>query len=84
MRNKKWDWHKNVQLEKSLHFSSHKADILPKLLTHELFILEEYQLNWKNIVNVLQVNTVDSVLFFIAHTLGISYILGYSLETKIG
>ena len=42
-------------LEKNLHFSSNQADILPQLPTHELVILVEYQLNWMNMVNYLQI-----------------------------
>ena len=42
-------------LEKNLHFLSDQADILPKLLTPELVILVEYQLNWMNIIDVLEI-----------------------------
>ena len=42
-------------LLKNLHFSPHQADILPKLPTHEPVILVEYQLNWMNIVDLLQI-----------------------------
>ena len=46
MSNEKWDW-------LNPHSSSHKADTLPKLPTHEQVILVEYQLNWIKIVDFL-------------------------------
>ena len=42
--------------EKNLHFLSHQADIIPKVPSHEMVILVEYQLNWMNIVDFLQVH----------------------------
>ena len=44
-----------MQIEKNLHFSSHQADILPKLRTHELANLVEYQFNKMKTVDLLSI-----------------------------
>ena len=52
-------------LEKNPHFSSHQADILP---TYEPVILVEYELNWMNIVDFLQIaNCWFSPIFYCSY-----------------
>ena len=41
--------------KENLYFSHHQAEILPKLPTHEIVTLIEYQLNWMKIVEFLQI-----------------------------